>query len=214
METKLRMLPPLAVLTFGDSREVEVQKLGRGRYTTAWRSIADPTTVYLQVREGENSKELLSRLAAKHIPVLERVGTLGDCDLYKSRYYSKLTAKSGEAWRHFRALQKHIQQAHIEQQATRSRLSGDAERARQTNDRFQFFVEEDETLPDSLREAIVSIVTWAASYTGYLIEICAKNLAVDSDGALILLDPIFDLTEVLGASDRARRERAMARRAF
>lgn len=35
---KLKMLPPRALLTLPDSSQVEVERIGRGRYTTAWKN--------------------------------------------------------------------------------------------------------------------------------------------------------------------------------
>lgn len=69
-----------ALLTLDDGREMEVQRIGRGRYTTAW---ANGHNVYLQVREGEYSKEIMEGLqGTKHIPECRHEGYIGTCRLY------------------------------------------------------------------------------------------------------------------------------------
>jgi hypothetical protein len=188
-------------LTLDDGSTIMVERLGQGRYTEAWKAHGD--IVYLRVKEGEYSKEILEVLTRTerniHIPKCSRVGNdTGAFTWYKMPLYFPLAASSKRAWSDFKALRKMREDAY------------DINRMRQmasdVNARFDDAVQES-TLSPSIKEAVALIVNEACNYGEYLIEITKKNCAVDRSGNLILLDPLFDWDEVKSANRKLRESR-------
>ena len=124
----------------------------------------------------------------------------GDESLYLTQFYEPLTAAVKPAWSLFRTLEKYRKQAW---ESMRPKAYGTRERVnvQAVNERFASLVEEDEELPQSIRDDVRQLVDLACSYGDYLIEIAKRNLAVDGE-TLILLDPVFDYAEM----ERATRE--------
>lgn len=209
MTVTLKSLPRRAMLTLDTGTAVEVEKLGKGRYTMAWRSVSNPAVVYLQVSDRDNSKELLSHLDGVHIPKLEQCGQFtAEETLYRTQFYEPLTASNRPAWNLFKVLQRYAEQALREAQPKyNERLN-----VQRVNEDFASLVEEDDALPQSIRDDVRALVNWACSYGEYLIEISKRNLAVDGE-TLILLDPVFDYAEVERANQEAKR-RAERRSAY
>src|SRR5271156_6076184 len=142
MEVTLKNLPRHAMLTLEKGGAVEVVKIGRGRYCTAWRSVSDPAVVYLQVRDADKSKELLSHIEGPHIPALEYCGVFdAEETLYKTRFYEPLTASNKPAWNVYKTLKRYAEQAlRAAQNATsyQERLN-----VQRINEDFVSLVEED-----------------------------------------------------------------------
>ena len=51
-------------------------------------------------------------------------------------------------------------------------------------------------LSDTIKEAIGQLIDECANFGPYILEVTKKNCAVDDAGHLILLDAVFDLSEV------------------
>lgn len=197
----LKRHPMRAALTLDNGHVAEVETLGRGRYTIAWKVLNDPSTVYLQVKEGTDgdySKEILSHLQGyAHIPILEKIGEVGALALYRTRFYSRLTAKYPAAWSQYRTLAAYQAKAWA---ALRTPAIGyHRPDVGQVNERFADMVASDETLPASLRDTCEQLVSWCGSYGEYVIEFAPRNLAVDAACGLILLDPCFNYAEMYNA---------------
>jgi hypothetical protein len=185
----LKRIPARAILRYGYIT-VEVQRLGAGRYTTAWRDVLNPEMVYLQVSEKDFSKEMLTFMQDyKHIPQLEQLESFdNDSRLYRTKFYRKLTAKHTEAWETYKILATCIEQAKCDTPFNSP--------PHVYNQLFDDAVQDKVYLSNEIKETIHALVDWCQSYGEYCIEICPKNLAVDDDGTLVLLDPCFDQKEV------------------
>ena len=183
-----------------------VERLGAGTWCTAYRDVSSPETVYLRVKPGDSSKHILSDCDGSHIPQLERIGMSGDDDIWRTRYYERLSAKHKAAWSQYRRLSKENMAARVANmhQAWNSgpRSSVDWGYAAMVDTVSRM----DGTADRTLQEALQAIVDSAANYgQSYTFEFAPRNLAVDGDGTLILLDPIFDLEAIRQKQDAARR---------
>jgi len=197
---KLTMLAPRATLSLPDGTQVEVERIGKGRYTTAWRNCS---SVYLQTHEKDSGKEIVCRLAEfsrnPHIPDCKRLD--GDDNQihnwYRMPLYKPLTAKSGRAWEDFKFLRQ------VREESRRSlgynTKRTDDEEAYMLNDSFRQYVDDSTYLSDSIKEAVDQLLNECSNFGAYTIEITKKNCAVDADGNLILLDAVFDLAEIRAA---------------
>lgn len=177
-----------ALLTLDGQEPIEVERLGQGRYTTAW---VNSHWVYLQTHEKDQSKAIMEAAGSiRHVPQVEYLGFMNPCwNVYKEPKYKKLTAASKEAWQDFRMLEQTLADA-----ARSLYRYGPKPSAAEVNARFV------ETLPvtcsQALREAVEALVNEAINYGEYRFEIRRGNLAVGYEGELILLDPLFDQAEV------------------
>jgi len=194
---KLKMLNPRALLTLQDGTEVEVERIGRGRYSTAWRNCQN---VYLQTNEKDYGKELISRVAEEknpHIPACVQLDWQdGNAPYrwYRMPLYQPLTAKSVRAWEDFKALKQAREDAQRSLPYDQKRTD-DAD-VHEVNAKFVELVEDATYLSETLKEAVRLLVEECQNYGAYTIEISKRNCAVDAEGNLILLDPVFDLAEV------------------
>jgi hypothetical protein len=172
-----------------------VAQLGRGRYTIAWQDVCDPSIVYLQVNDKDKSKELLSRLEGPHIPKLEHCGVFdAEETLYRTQFYTPLTAKNRAAWELFKVLKGYAETA-FRQNQPQGFGRQEPLNIQRVNEDFASMVEESDELPQSIRDDVRGLVHWAGSYGDYVIEIAKRNLAVDGE-TLILLDPVFDHADI------------------
>jgi hypothetical protein len=192
---RLKMLAPRAELTLPNGDKVEVERIGKGRYTTAWRNCS---SVYLQTNEKDYGKEIVCRAAHSknpHIPVCTQLESEGSMyNWYKMPLYQPLTAKSGKAWQDFKVLKQMWEDA-------RRSIGYDPKRTDEqdvyaTNAAFGELVDDSTYLDESTKEAVRILLDECGNYGTYTIEITKKNCAVDGEGNLILLDAVFDLAEV------------------
>lgn len=200
----LKMLPPRAQLTLPDGATVEVEKIGKGRYTTAWRN---SHYVYLQTHENDSSKELLSRLPDNpHLPKVECLGIFDGNSpyrLFREPLYQPLTAKHRKAWELFKLVKTARDEAERESRHARAWTRSDpGTDAMELNQLFEDKIVDATYIPEPLKDAVRKLTYACANYGAYCIEITKKNCAVDADGNLILLDPCFDLAEVREAMEK------------
>jgi hypothetical protein len=191
-----------AVLTLENGDTVEVERIGKGRFTTAW---ADSTWVYLQTRETDYAKEILEGLrGCTHIPETESLGwASGNAPyrFYRQPRYRKLRAKHKAAWADFRALQICLRDAMLAWTAKGPRQGSWAQYQRQQSIYLvQMFAEmvAASGVRDSLKRSVQALADETCNYgDSWSVEICARNLAVHPDrDELILLDPVFDTDKV------------------
>lgn len=203
-------LPPTFTLSLYDGSEpLKVERIGKGAFCTAYRLCESQQTsreaaerVYLVVKDEDASKEILSGCESPHIPQLERVGSIGDAYLWQTRYYSPLTASSREAWKTFKMLAACNEDARRKFYAVRGNHWG-AEANRATVE-----LAKAEGIETPLLEALHLLTEQAAQYgESYTFEFARRNLAVDREGRLILLDPLFDLEAISRRNDAARKRR-------
>lgn len=205
-EATLKRLPPRALLTLPDGSAVEVDYIGKGRYTTAWRN---SHYVYLQTHEKDASKKILTTLRSEkspHLPVVELLGFMRPVyHLYRSPLYQPLTAKSRNAWATFKRIAKHFNETRSE--VNRRMGYGRDYDANTFNEVLCEALANDDEISPEIYHAVRQLTDEAANYGEYQIEITKKNSAVDAEGNLILLDPLFDLTEVRSYWKRRQQER-------
>lgn len=181
-----------ARVTLPSGKSVAVERIGKGRYTTAW---ANGHNVYLQTHEKDASKDILSGLRGSHIPRCRYIGTLdGPYRLYAMPKYRKVSAReTPEAWKHLKELIRLREEA----QSLARKRRGFLFDGYDLNDCFLEIIEEREhILPRSLVSALTKIIDAAGNYGEYTIELRKANVAADAAGRLILLDPVYDLAEV------------------
>lgn len=191
---KLKRLPQRAMLTLPSGEQVEVERIGKGRFTTAWRN---SHYVYLQVNEADLSKQLLMSLSRHGNPHIPELTHLED-SWYREPLYRPLTAtKSGDAWKQYRYLAKLAETCYRDAVrkpwGTRTTAHEDATKAKQLLEDALQTEDSVKQLPATLREAVYDIINETYNYGAYWLEFSKRNLAVDSVGTLILLDPVFDL---------------------
>lgn len=193
-----------AILTIGHETRT-VHRIGSGRYCTAWKN--GTGDVWLQVHEKDSSKDILASLEPNpHLPRVERLGYFdgnSPYKLYKSVEYMPLTAKHKRAWEMYKVLHmvwnrvRFTPGAHIV-----SPIQSVDKDAQDIKENFRGAVEEQ--YGDShILDAVDALIRESYNYGAYTIEITKKNCAVDQDGNLILLDPLFDLAEVRDALNKA-----------
>jgi hypothetical protein len=213
---RLRQLPARYAFTLDDQRTIEVERIGQGRFTTAYRAVSDLNLVYLAVNEerGDYSKHILADCDTNpHLPIVRALGELNDRQVYATQYYRPLTASSKQAWQEFKAIA-----------AARETAWAEVIRAQQGKMRvcdcgYLVMARTLELLhgsiSDDLYTALAAIQDAAGNYgSSYVYEFAKRNLAVSDDGRLILLDPIFDLATIEReqAEARKRSERRYAYR--
>jgi hypothetical protein len=180
-----------------------LDRIGKGRFTTAWRNCSN---VYLQTSEQDFSKEILCDLARMnrnpHIPDIVDLGAMDGnkpYKVYREPLYQPLTARSKVAWAQFKELRDLAHEAWSETITTSGR--NDGMDAQVFIEKFRAAVDNSTYLPDTLKEAISELVNQCYNYgSGYMVEVAKHNCAVDDAGTLILLDPVFNLTQIRAKS--------------
>lgn len=190
-----------ARLTLNNGEIIPVEFIGKGRFSEAWKNC---TSVYVITRAREwgtdYAKEMLSHLTDdetfnKHIPMVEYLGDIDGRDdkVYKMPLYEKLTAKYVKAWSQFKLLEAAKEQAWNETMAKVDyRKKFNPYDCVVVNDRtIELLTEQglDEELLEALQLLRDNITNWG---TQFLFEFEKRNLCVDSQGKLILLDCLFD----------------------
>lgn len=189
----LKSLPKRFTLNTG-SEWAEVEQIGRGRFCTAYRDISS-TDVYLVVKEeiGDYSKRILGDCSGPYFPKLEYLGPYSSCEVFKTTYYRKLTAKSKQAWKEFRACQKARDEA-WSQTLNQYRQQSVSQLGQVCIGKTLDILRDAGSVSEELLEALEELASAAGNYgSGYTFEFAARNLAVDENDHLILLDPVFDL---------------------
>jgi hypothetical protein len=198
MDVTLRRLKPCFELEIPDEHlSLTVERIGKGRFTTAYR--ANECTVYLVVNKdaGDYSKHILSNCDGPYIPELERVGhTKAGHTVWRTRYYQRLRADHKAAWAEYKRLKNvwlplHWSAGHEYGRGLRI-MDGTIDK-----------LDPDHPLTKALQQIRDECTNYGLSYT---FEFAPRNLGVDTAGHLILLDPIFDL-ETIQRGIVARRKR-------
>lgn len=186
----------------------EVEQIGKGRFVAAFRSVDCPSTVYLLVNQsdGDYSKEILGQLQdrpyiprLKHLGDLERSGRFGRSDsveVYETVFYRRLNASFKDAWRAYKQMRDAREAAFTAKfynRDNRASYFNGAAIMDDTLDRLAALPDFPADLLATLRDIADEASNYGASYT---FEFIPRNLAVDADGGLILLDPVFDMETV------------------
>jgi len=177
MEAKIKIVKTLN-LTLDGGEVVSAQFLGKGTFAQAYQAGKD---VYVLVRDCF-MKESIALFADKipHVPDIEYLGMLDSgAQVFKMPFYEKLRKKHAEAWSHYRTIMA------VREEMILERPRGLQEDLRDTVEKLQGRV------PDALVRAFETIIEASLTYEETMLDLGPRNLAVDSDGCLILLDILF-----------------------
>jgi len=178
-----------------DGVDYGVARLGSGMFTVAY---TDGRTVFLSVKDGCFDKDMMSELhrdnPSPFFPAIEKMGEIGDRNLYQCPLYAKLRANYPEAW----ATSKLIKLAHD--------LTRKTSRLRSDYDGYEFnraVVEKAGELaagrsdiqPGAV-EALSDLVNWAVSYgSEYWLDVSIPNFAINC-GQLVYLDLMANAVDI------------------
>lgn len=217
-----------ARLTLDNGDTVMLEYLGAGMFHTCY---LDTTTkkVYSVTKDRRGidgaedySKEILSHPTtgcdpSPHIPPVEYVGDLDGSDrrVYRMPVYQKLRAKiNQDAWFYLKRLKQARQDAWsaVYSEQVNSRKMRVTDIGILVN---QSVIElmDAPGVPQSLKDALDSLCDAASNYgASYVFEFSPRNVMVDENGTLILLDVLFNLeaTEAIQAA-REKKTKAAAR---
>lgn len=177
------------ILTDSDSGDTaELRKIGKGTFATVYEVVGKPDRVVAIVPDckQEYSKELLARIweddnGSPHLPYVRRLGSLPDGEAYiMPRYEVPLRASHTAAWASFKVLR-------------------DCWQGLRWDDRQHGYYAMEKVLGCSehkltpeLHAALSTLRDYAADYgEDYAFEFAPRNLGVDKNGTLILLDVVF-----------------------
>lgn len=200
MDITIKRLTPRYKLTIDDRHEYEVERIGRGRFTVAYLDTSvsrELASVFLVVNEdaGDYSKHILSNCDGPYIPQLDRIGDVqAGHTVWQTRYYRRLRATDTLAWKQFRAIAQCREVAWTEvMRASDTRKTPYYTLGNQVIHRTIEKFRDEYNYPE-LADALDQIADECDNYgSSYVFEFAARNLGVNNDGGLILLDPVFDL---------------------
>lgn len=172
----------------------EVEKIGQGEFSTAYRVIDSDIVYILSRTDDENNqyvKDIYVHSTGKHIPEYETIeleryfSRIGYRNVYKTRFYHPLTAKNKEAWKHYKTIK-----------ATWDKIRYATYKT--PDDWYQYMYDliselrDSESVPESLVNALDRLYSWATAYgSNFMLEFSPRNLKIDNNGDLILLDILF-----------------------
>lgn len=211
--------PQETTITLPDGETVALTKFAAGKSTMAWRSGSD---VYLQIQRRDPSRELLADLSGtnKHFPKITKRLNLNDAEYfwYSELFYGPLVVGS-EAWEQYTALHQ-VQDQSIQhcvnhmvksmgQERALAMLQSDASSFEWLNQAFMHTVIAS-ALPADLKSAVVSLSKAVSDYARKnsvwfqwdTTALTPENLAVDSNGNLVLLDPLSAIVGIATGLDK------------
>lgn len=196
-----------AKLTLDNGDTVSVERLGKGMFHTCY---LDPSaklvySVTIERDAGTDySKEVLAECDENpHIPLVERLGYVDGSDrrVYRMPLHQPMRAKRHpKAW----GLLKRLIQARddawtaiCDEQVIPRKMRHD-DVGSLVNQRVCELMDAP-GVPQSLKDALYELQNAACNYgSAYVFEFSKRNVMVDDDGTLILLDVLFSLEAVNG----------------
>jgi len=178
----------------GDIREIEVDGiktpmafLGKGFFTAAWKD--GESVVLISSDPLKEALALFADQSLPHVPKIERL----ECDrrdgsqAYRMPLYTRLSAaKHKDAWKIYKALEKAWT-------AVAYKPPYDSRLAIDKSEKILDDLIVSGAVPVSVTDALREMLDAASNYgQGIALEFAPRNLAVDSNGQLILLDVMFD----------------------
>lgn len=163
-------------------------QIGKGEFATAYRSIDNPSIVYVITPEGDYVKEILKQCNGVHIPAMHYVDEYESrgkvYTIWQTEYSNRLTAKDKDAW----AIAKILRNTW--ESTFKYGLKKDQWHSRCYN--FIETLRNDSRIPESVVHDLDVIYGWATCYgPNFLFEFPARNLGVKDDGTLVLRDIVF-----------------------
>lgn len=166
------------------------KRIGKGLWTTAYQ--VDEKTV--EIVTADWSKECMHRFCQgnPYIPCMEYVDTGEETDRYRMPYYHKLRAKHKTAWADYKDLK-----------AFADSLPG------QINPNiWREKLEQDTTMNAILKDAVDTLLRNFMNYANEMfLDVYPRNMGVDDNGHLILLDVLVDVHKLQEVRDRQRKRR-------
>lgn len=188
----------------GDIREIsadgkmfKAEYIGKGMFAKVYRALDGDRRVYAFVT-GCYMKEAISDVDHVHVPAIMRhndVSIYSETQVFSMPFYNKLTAKDKDAWETYKELKDACEQAKQEiiwpkihsVRNVWSVYGMDA--AQRTID----ILREKGTVSTDILDALQIIWDNVSNYgQSCTFEFAPRNLAVDDEGNLILLDIAFD----------------------
>lgn len=177
-----------------DGEQVEITRIGTGSFSKVYR--CKNGRVYCFVEGDDYSKEAIALFSeGRHIPAIERhndvyLPRVGWCNVYSMPFYDKLTNKK-------------VVNCPAKRQALdikklwETYYQDNWHMLRGKNNRYgdlvwSFIKYADGRIPESLHAAVVSIYSACANYGDYFLEFPIRNMAMDADGELVLLDIVYN----------------------
>lgn len=167
-----------------------IKLIGKGAYSRAYRSLTDPTIVYIASIDYDNVKELMSKIETIHAPKIDYIDDFSYRGrfyrLYKTEYTVCPMKSHGRAYEQWKILSDQWENIN-------SRLYRlDKDQWHTVVYDFIDILRDNELIEDSIIDTLDRIYMWATAYdTSFLFEFPRCNLGVDSDNNLILRDIIF-----------------------
>jgi len=169
-----------------NSKEIQVEKIGKGMFWTAYQEKNSNNVFLVGKANNDYSKEAVALWCSelKHIPKLERVYRDEDTEIFKTVYTPGLKAKDRDAWSDYKKL-RGLWENYLTENLSPTRLQFVAQNFRTVLD--------DADIKESLKEALEEMIEAVSNYDGeWLLEFAPRNLGVDEEGNLILLDILYD----------------------
>lgn len=206
------------------AKTVRLIQIGKGHSTTAYQG--DDQWVYLITKHDarDQAKDVLvdinqfaeDREFSKHYPYIEAVGFISkgneDDYVYRMPYYRRVTASDKIAWHSAQILSKLLDEAWVYanyQARIQYRDLGFTDLSAKAYDCREKLAELVDTtrIPETLKEAVKFMAERLSDYEeGWCFEFPKRNLSVDEEGNLVLLDVIFNIIEL----DKLRKKAAKA----
>jgi hypothetical protein len=172
-------------------------KIGKGEFSTVFvAENTDRVFIFTKTSNDDNKygKDIYCHMDSVHTPAMKTVDLetyiphMGYCNVYESKLYAKLTANNKDAWRIAKILRQTWESVY------RANI-----RKLQHHDRWYEVcydyidtLRDNSNIPESIIHALDCIYSWATAYgPNFLFEFPTRNLKVDQDGNLILLDIVF-----------------------
>lgn len=165
--------------------------IGNGKYSNAFRAESG-NSVFIFTYFGDKCKEILSDCYRDqfnvHLPKMERVEKQRDVRIYKSKYYEQIRKFYWESW-HIR------KELYLARERAYKRVIKSPEEVcykavllnHETLDQIR-------NVPRPVARAVASLCEISASYgDNFMLDaFTVRNTAVDAQGRIVLLDPIYD----------------------
>ena len=181
-------------LTDHYGEELKADYLGKGRYSTAYRS---GDSVYLITDPKDYSKEIASSFKVMaHLPECNFLGFVGERRLYRMPYYERLTKREyPRAWRQFISIRDLV-----------NRLNPDYIMQGYPNGYGLIIaVSESPDIHPEMALAVEEMARIACNYgASWPLEVAKRNVGVDALGNLVLMDCLFDVEKIRRESMRRR----------
>lgn len=165
-----------------NGQRVEAEYIGKGQFSTCYR-IDDKVYSFTK---NDPSKELVNLFCDNniHLPALHLFESHDDyIQVYEMPFYNKLTKDSEPAWSQYKALKSLWEGIPVPWKAPQDWHKDKVQK-------FQNLVNASD-LPSSLKDAIDQLCSNSYNYDRILFEFSPRNLGLDDQGNLVLLDVIF-----------------------